>query len=189
MSSSTPELPPAWLPLLEEPGPADLGPGPRAGVWPSARVRSTVEGLLGRSPARDRIAALLLLWHDHHDEAHAIVQDMLDRDGSLIHAILHRREPDFGNASYWFHRVPSHPAYALLASRASGVIAAADPASAAQCRALLSRGAWNPMAFVDACEGAADLDADAPLCGLLRSLQAWETRSVLESLLARDSAS
>jgi len=38
------------------------------------------------------------------ESAHNIAQDISDKHGSLIHAYLHRREGDIGNANYWYHR-------------------------------------------------------------------------------------
>ena len=51
--------------------------------------------------------ALLALWHDARGDwqtAHALAQDLADRDGAWVHAYLHRREGDVGNASYWYRR-------------------------------------------------------------------------------------
>ena len=50
---------------------------------------------------------LKALWHDHRndwDKAHNLVQDIHTTDGSLIHAYLHRKEGDPGNARYWYNR-------------------------------------------------------------------------------------
>jgi hypothetical protein len=50
---------------------------------------------------------LRALWYDQHgdwDTAHRIVQDMYDRQAEWIHAYLHRKEPDIGNARYWYRR-------------------------------------------------------------------------------------
>lgn len=45
------------------------------------------------------------LWYDAKgdwDKAHDIVQDIHDRTGSWLHAYLHRKEGDNGNARYWY---------------------------------------------------------------------------------------
>ena len=36
--------------------------------------------------------------------AHDVAQDMPDPNGALLHAYLHRREGDNGNAAYWYRR-------------------------------------------------------------------------------------
>jgi len=45
------------------------------------------------------------MWYDGKDNwnaSHDIAQDIHSRDGSWIHAYLHRKEGDLGNASYWY---------------------------------------------------------------------------------------
>lgn len=62
-------------------------------------------------------AGILLLW-DHLDESHQISQTMegqgTPRTADYWHGIMHRREPDAGNAAWWFRRVGSHPALKVL---------------------------------------------------------------------------
>lgn len=51
--------------------------------------------------------ALQALWHDARgdwDGAHGCAQDDHGRDGSWVHAYLHRKEGDIGNAGYWYSR-------------------------------------------------------------------------------------
>lgn len=51
--------------------------------------------------------ALLSLWHDRRGEwecAHEVAQEMDGRDGSWVHAYLHRKEGDTMNAGYWYRR-------------------------------------------------------------------------------------
>ena len=50
---------------------------------------------------------LLALWHDargNWDEAHRIAQEIDGADAAKVHAYLHRREGDLGNARYWYRR-------------------------------------------------------------------------------------
>jgi hypothetical protein len=50
---------------------------------------------------------LLALWHDAKGDweaAHDIAQDIHTRDGSWLHAYLHRKEGDQWNAGYWYRQ-------------------------------------------------------------------------------------
>jgi hypothetical protein len=50
---------------------------------------------------------LVALWYDARgdwERAHNVAQDVDDRDGSWVHAYLHRKEGDLGNAAYWYRR-------------------------------------------------------------------------------------
>ena len=57
---------------------------------------------------RPDVAPLLrALWHDARgdwDAAHRVAQDIDDETGAWIHAYLHRKEGDPGNAAYWYRR-------------------------------------------------------------------------------------
>ncbi|MEI9980711.1 MAG: hypothetical protein WDN23_17275 [Edaphobacter sp.] len=51
--------------------------------------------------------ALLALWWDgrgNWDKAHEVAQDVEGRDGAWVHAYLHRKEGDLGNAGYWYRQ-------------------------------------------------------------------------------------
>ena len=59
------------------------------------------------TPPSELSAALRALWHDakgQWDAAHAVAQDIDGEDGAWIHAYLHRKEGDAGNAAYWYRR-------------------------------------------------------------------------------------
>jgi hypothetical protein len=50
---------------------------------------------------------LQALWHDGKgdwEKAHTIVQDIDDKKAAWVHAYLHRKEGDNGNARYWYSR-------------------------------------------------------------------------------------
>jgi hypothetical protein len=52
-------------------------------------------------------ALLLALWYDARgdwEKAHELAQDVDDASGAWVHAYLHRKEGDLGNAGYWYHR-------------------------------------------------------------------------------------
>jgi len=47
------------------------------------------------------------LWYDAKGDwetAHTIIQDAEDKTAAWIHAYLHRKEGDAGNAGYWYSR-------------------------------------------------------------------------------------
>lgn len=51
--------------------------------------------------------ALRAMWEDakgNWNDAHTIAQEIEDETGSWIHAYLHRKEGDLGNAGYWYRR-------------------------------------------------------------------------------------
>ena len=52
-------------------------------------------------------SALVALWHDAKgdwERAHEVAQDVDDATGSWVHAYLHRKEGDEGNAGYWYRK-------------------------------------------------------------------------------------
>ena len=51
--------------------------------------------------------ALVALWHDANGDwsaAHEAAQAIEDETGAWVHAYLHRKEGDAGNAAYWYRR-------------------------------------------------------------------------------------
>ena len=74
------------------------------------------------APPAGASGALQALWHDARgdwDRAHACAQEDGGRDGSWVHAYLHRKEGDVGNAGYWYAR-------ARRSAPATGVTLAAE---------------------------------------------------------------
>ena len=62
---------------------------------------------LGDTAPPDVAPLLRALWHDakgEWDRAHALAQDVAAADGAWVHAYLHRKEGDRGNAAYWYER-------------------------------------------------------------------------------------
>jgi hypothetical protein len=63
--------------------------------------------LSAAAPPPDLPSLLRALWHDAKGDwnaAHHVAQDVESSDGSWVHAYLHRKEGDAGNAAYWYRR-------------------------------------------------------------------------------------
>ncbi|MBX3745754.1 MAG: hypothetical protein KF833_10650 [Verrucomicrobiae bacterium] len=166
---------------------ADLGPRGRDGVWSreeAERRAAEAAGALGLAGgASDCLRALVLVWHDHPDGAHGLVQDLAGGDAAWVHGIIHRREPDYSNARYWFHRVGSHGLLERLAEGAAPMLAG----HASLPYRLIRDGEWDPMAFIDAVAlvarpGGGEKEA----IGLLRALQGLEIRMLAAHVTGAD---
>ena len=163
--------------FLATPEPPELGPGSRAGVQPLAALRRNLDVSCAGQPL---VHAVVLLWHDHFAAAHEICQEIESPDGGWVHGILHRREPDYANAKYWFHRVGRHAAFSELARRAGDLLTAGEQPALDK---IITNGVWDPFALVDACEQAT-LHAATEKIHLLRRIQAAEFSVLLEHLCA-----
>jgi len=65
------------------------------------------KSLTASSPPQNLSAYLQSLWYDAKgdwNKAHEIIQNVEDKTASWIHAYLHRKEGDIGNADYWYSR-------------------------------------------------------------------------------------
>lgn len=100
--------------------------------------------------ARARVAAAkipetlragLFLYFGCWTEAHETAQEIATREGSYWHAIVHRQEPDAGNAGYWFAQVGEHPIFSELGK--------------------LSGEPWSPRAFIQMCERSRDASRES----------------------------
>ena len=60
---------------------------------------------------------LQAMWYDGNgnwNKAHDIAQEIHSREGSWIHAYLHRKEGDLSNAQYWYYKAKRNmPDYTL----------------------------------------------------------------------------
>jgi hypothetical protein len=146
-------VPDALTQLLQTPEPPELGPGPRSDLQPQGKLDQALDkalrGSILSAGNQQLIRALVLLWHDHLEAAHVIAQSIENADGAYVHGIMHRREPDFSNAAYWFRRVGAHPAFEPLKEKVRALV---REKNASPLQKLLSGRTWDPFAFIKECE-------------------------------------
>lgn len=100
--------------------------------------------LFPRARAPQAALSGLYLYFSCWDEAHAIAQDLASAEGSFWHGIIHRQEPDAGNAAHWFRHVGSHPIFPKLHEAAVAILGPH----------LKTGAAWDPFQFIELCEHA-----------------------------------
>lgn len=87
-----------------------------------------LEATLGASaPPAGLRPELLALWHDARGDwrrAHEVVQECDSREAAWVHAYLHRKEGDIGNARYWYRRAAAREATGPLDEEWRGIAAA-----------------------------------------------------------------
>jgi hypothetical protein len=166
--------------LIETSSVPDLGPNRRPGTENAASLNKELDDILRdlkvAPPRQQLIRALILLWHDHLDAAHSLAQDVEGPDGAFVHGIMHRREPDYGNAAYWFRRVGQPAAFPAIAKRAAQIPEIKSNEKAWS--ALFPAADWDPFAFISLCERCAR--GSDPVRSVLQKIQAIETEVLLE---------
>ena len=105
-------------------------------------------GSAGR-PQRLALAAGLLQMVDFWEESHHAAQLADDLGETAFsaywHGIAHRREPDPGNANYWFRRVGRHPLLEPIAEAVRPILTDAG----VSLDEYLDRNVWKPTSLVD----------------------------------------
>ncbi len=64
-------------------------------------ITETISEQLNERPC---LASGLWLYVDDLDRSHSISQGLHTIEGALWHAVMHRREGDFGNSKYWLRQ-------------------------------------------------------------------------------------
>jgi len=159
--------------LVDPHRPVDLGPGSPELAIASELMELGPNDLFGDQRIVDMEMAecclsALWLWNDFLDESHHISQSVDTQTGSYWHGIMHRREPDYSNAKYWFRRVGNHAIFSKLSEAVQCLDAEVGSLG------LTNEGSWDPFAFVDLCQKAAQRDAEwRDLCQQITRME-WE---------------
>jgi hypothetical protein len=95
----------------------------------------------------DAPMAGLWLYFSCFEEAHKLADACPAREGELWHAIVHRQEPDAGNAAYWFRKAGAHAIFPTLAREANQIVSRIPEAE-------FRIGRWDPYDFISFCERA-----------------------------------
>jgi len=139
-----------------------------------------VTNLVPAVQSESDVAALkagLLQVNDFLDASHEFSQSVqgggVHSAGDYWHAIMHRREPDYSNAKYWFRRVGRHPIFPELAEYAETLFQSSPEIRSRWGDRLIGGGEYDPFAFVDLCQSAAGSNSD-DLTTFARQLQWWE---------------
>jgi hypothetical protein len=89
--------------------------------------------LAGDEPPAGLGAALAALWWDGRNDwarAHGHAQDDEGAAAAWVHAYLHRREGDLGNAGYWYRRAGKPVASGPLEGEWEAIVRALLPGAA-----------------------------------------------------------
>ena len=71
------------------------------------KIKEYLKSIDQDSPPSQLSETLTSLWWDkkgNWDRAHTIAQDIPTKEGSAVHAYLHREEGGLWNADYWYSR-------------------------------------------------------------------------------------
>lgn len=149
-------------------------------------VASSLEDLFQGQSLKDKIygdaiISGLLLWNDALNDSHDISQSLSNNTGSYWHGIMHRREPDYSNAKYWFGRVGTHPIFPFLRERAISIAKEIQNPSDALtqiAQTIETQEHWDAYQFIDWCQEAEN-DSSSDVTHFLQQVQAEEIKLLL----------
>ncbi len=156
--------------------PRKPGSGEAADLLHTLSPADLVDGKLANPDDAACLLSGLWLWHDYLDESHTISQQIENETGSFWHAIMHRREGDFGNSKYWYAKCRNHPILASMGNQAQQIVARA-PLDKTLLK--LTMNGWSGPAFVDFIQSVHESPSD-PRYAAAVALQQLEWRVLFD---------
>lgn len=93
----------------------------------------------------------LWLGCNYLERAHVVTQGLHSSSARYWHALMHRREPDYGNSAYWFRKAAEHTQSSVLFPSLLSSLLTACKKEFPDC-SLSKLEQWSPQAFNDLCE-------------------------------------
>jgi hypothetical protein len=167
---------PVFGPLLQDAPLNELGPGSAIAEMEkqlqavSLKTAFAPHAVVDRTMAQACLAGLWLRY-DFLDQSHGISQEIHNPSGSFWHGIMHRREPDYDNAKYWFRRVGRHHVFAPLyiAAKEISELTPSEPGV----ESFRRQTEWDSFAFVDLIKESTRRPACEASCRLVQRRE-WE---------------
>jgi hypothetical protein len=150
------------------------------------QLREKIKDRAGKGAVKHTQAALaiisgLFLWNGSLDSSHVISQDLENTTGSYLHGILHRIEPDYSNAKYWFRMAGSHPDGKQLQQNMLKLLRESVYINELPYQRLAQEKLWNPSLFTDIVAAFLQKGGPEEEGSLLERIQAEELRLLLEA--------
>ena len=166
---------PSEIAGLLDPDLPPLGPGTPKAEFEQQIAKTAPETVLGSAIVSlgnaDCCLAGIWLWNGFLDQSHELSQNVDTPEGNWWHGIMHRREPDAGNAAYWFRRVGDHQLFSALGEKVREHAKQTELPVEAQWLSQCTD--WQPQQFIEACESARH-DPNKIVCRVLREVAAIE---------------
>ena len=118
------------------------------------------------------------LLNDEPEESHQISQSHESATASYWHGIMHRREPDYGNANYWWRQTGSHELFPDIYKLFLTLSNTAKDCTGVK-KLSNSMRSWDPKKFTAACEQS-EADDNEAMSAFLKEMQHKEMLLLLE---------
>ncbi|MEZ6044335.1 MAG: hypothetical protein R3C11_01875 [Planctomycetaceae bacterium] len=137
---------------------------------------------LGTPLKRTLLRAGLFQLHDFLNESHEASQSIEGNvQGDHWHAIMHRREPDYGNSKYWYRHVGSTSIFIDLNDWALR-LRKELPVNSVTNEQIGAGTQWDPFSFVDFCSNC-ERNRNQEAVKLARQIQYLEMLLLLQTTL------